>query len=301
MSSLDKYLKGELEKGKTSLPEVLTPEILKLWRDIPNVLRIETTNKCNASCQFCAQPLMERKKGNMTHKLFKKIIDQCVEFNPTIIKPYLHGELLVDPKWKDRLSYIDKKLTSRVHIETNAALLDEDATDFLMGLKRLHTISFNCSIPSVDKCLEITGLDFIQVRDNVIHFLETCKSNRKQLNVNVLMVASPSFQTVRDGQMFRQMWGPLGHTKMSYNYAGKLRDRGVLHTNYCTGLTEMCILRDGKVGLCWMDLEGEEVIGNANKELLVDIWNSDRIQEIRAYHRRSERSKVPICNRCDFC
>ena len=63
----------------------------------------------------------------------------------------------------------------------------------------------------------------------------------------------------------------------------------------------MCILRDGKVALCWLDLEGEEILGDANTESLVDIWNSDRAIEIRELHKQGKRDQIAICNRCDFC
>lgn len=301
MSDLERYLKGELEEGKTALPEILTPEILKGWRNHPKSIRIETTNKCNAKCLFCGHSHMKRKKKVMTQKLFKKIIDDCKEWKPKVIKPYLHGELLQDPKWKSRLSYIDKHLRTSIHIETNGTGLDQDAIDFLLRLRSISTIAVNFSGSDPISYKEIMGLDYQLVTDNLNNLIDNCRTKARFISVYPIMVTSANFMTIRHGRQFKNTWGPLSHTNMFFNYGGVLGKRQILHTDYCQGLNEMCILNDGRVALCWLDLEGEEIIGDANTESLTDIWNSDRAIEIRELHKQGKRDQIPICNRCDFC
>lgn len=301
MSDLEKYLRGELGEGKATLPEVLTPEILKGWREKPHGVRIETTNRCNAQCLFCGHPHMKRKKGNMTQKLFKKIVDDCREWNPRLVKPYLHGELFQDPKWKKRLEYIDKRLKSPIYIETNGTGLDQDAIDFLLNLQHISTIAINFSGSDPKSYKKIMGLDYQTIVDNINNLIDTCRTRARFINIHPIMVTTAKYQTVRNGRQFRNLWGPLSHTNMFFNYGGVLGKRGILHTDYCQGLREICILRDGKVSLCWMDLEGDEILGDANKESLLDIWNSDRAIEIRELHKQGKRDQIDICNRCDFC
>jgi len=301
MSDLEKYLKGEIGEGRTELPEILTPELMADWIEKPGTVRIETANICNASCLFCGYPLMQRPKKKMTQKLFKKIVDDCAEWKPKVIRPYLHGELFMDPKWRKRLEYIDNKLDSQIFIETNGSLLQEDDMDFLIDLEHLGTMAFNFSGVQPIKYETIMGLDYSTVRDNISKFIEKCRIKRKYINIYTMMVTSSKYHTIGDGREFRKIWGPVGHTNMFFNYGGLRGKRELLHDTYaCQALREMCILSSGKVALCWFDTEGEEILGDTNTESLLEIWNGDRAKEIRRLHSEGGRSQIPICNRCDF-
>ena len=291
------YLIGLAQQGYVKIKGIIK-------HDSPQTVYNITTTTGNyiASGLFsknCGYPHMKRKKKAMSKNLFTNIIDDCAEWQPKKIKPYLHGELFCDPNWKDRLTYIDDNLTGDIHIETNASLLDEDATEFLMDIKHLRTIGFNVSGPTPDKYPEVMGLDYYTVRDNIIKFIDTVKRRRKLLELYTIMVADADYHTIADGQYYRKTWGPLARTNMCFNYGGVLRPRHILHGE-CQGLKEMCILSSGKVALCWFDLEGSEILGDANKEDLLDIWNSDRAIEIRTLHREGRRGEIDICNRCNF-
>jgi radical SAM protein with 4Fe4S-binding SPASM domain len=303
MSIIDKYLKGEVEGGKIELADVLKPEMAKEFRHKPDTVRLETCNHCNAQCLFCGYPNMKRTKGYMDTKLFKKIIDECKEIRPKLIKPFGHGELFMDPKWKQRLQYIDDKLDSLIHIETNALLLDEDASKFLLGLDHLGTVALHISGGTSGQTQKLMGIDGSKIENNAKQFFNMVADRKRPVNAFVVMPASPTFVTVYDGQIFRRNWGPLSHTNMCFNYAGHNGiKRGVLHDQEaCQGLNEINILWDGRVSLCWFDMECEEPLGNVSTDSIIDVWNSERATALRTLHKTKMRADIPICNRCDFC
>ena len=60
------------------------------------VLRIETTNACNASCITCPRPKMKRPVATMDMDLFASIIDQGKEMGVTRVHLNNYGEPLLD-------------------------------------------------------------------------------------------------------------------------------------------------------------------------------------------------------------
>ena len=48
-------------------------------RKFPLIVRIETTNLCNANCTFCPRESIGREKGFMDQGLYEKIITDCAD------------------------------------------------------------------------------------------------------------------------------------------------------------------------------------------------------------------------------
>ena len=63
----------------------------------------------------------------------------------------------------------------------------------------------------------------------------------------------------------------------------------------------MAIDRFGKVSICVrFDPKRLGVVGDANDEKLIDIWNGAKRREWVTYHIQGKRDKVPLCSYCDF-
>lgn len=89
-----RWARASLERGRFEAPP------------IPH-LSIETTNVCNADCVFCANRVMQRKKGSLRMERFRKAVDDFValggtemDFNVTI------GDPLLDPYLLERAHYV---------------------------------------------------------------------------------------------------------------------------------------------------------------------------------------------------
>src|SRR3989344_4912526 len=100
----------------------------KLKREVCNYpplkVYIEPTNYCNLKCKFCANPIMERKKGYMDFELFKKILDESLGF---VKQVYLFhsGDPLLHPKIGEMVSELNKRNIKSV-IFTNAHFLSKE-------------------------------------------------------------------------------------------------------------------------------------------------------------------------------
>ncbi|MFA7115333.1 MAG: SPASM domain-containing protein, partial [Candidatus Omnitrophota bacterium] len=66
-------------------------------------------------------------------------------------------------------------------------------------------------------------------------------------------------------------------------------------------LNHMAINRKGKVSICVrFDPKGLGIIGDANSQDLVDIWNGDLRMKWMGAHREGRRKDVPLCSYCHF-
>jgi len=156
---------------KRYIPEIIKRPIRKrrankkreniLNRKHPEILVMETTTRCNASCFYCGRP---KTNHDMDFELFKAIIDLVP--NTKEIHLNTRGEPLLYPHLIEALEYC-KERDKRVQFYTNGSLLTRRLTEqlFNAGLDRI--------IFSIDDCnpirygLSRSGLDFFKVVRNV--------------------------------------------------------------------------------------------------------------------------------------
>ena len=62
--------------------------------------------------------------------------------------------------------------------------------------------------------------------------------------------------------------------------------------------TRMYIWYDGTVNPCDFDYKSFLTVGNANDNLLKDIWKNNKYNKLRENHLNSLRSKHNPCDRC---
>jgi len=95
---------------------------------LPEMLVLETTNRCNAHCRMCPHPRMQRAQGVMGEALFKKIIDECAVLGIRRVQLNATGDPLLDPEFSRRISYAKQQGIGEVSFFTNALLLTPERT-----------------------------------------------------------------------------------------------------------------------------------------------------------------------------
>ena len=70
---------------------------------------------------------------------------------------------------------------------------------------------------------------------------------------------------------------------------------------YLDLLHHLVINSKGDVSICVrFDPKRVGVIGDANKQLLEEIWNSSKRMKWLGYHKQGKRDKIPLCSYCHF-
>ncbi len=276
------------------------------YPDFPDHVYVELTNVCNARCTICATPSMKRSRKFMSPELFHRIVDECGRRKAKKILPFLHGESLLVPGIVDYFRYIRQAApATHVNLTTNGSRLSAELAETFLQEDLLDSL-----IVSVDGGNKETfeairlGLDYDQVRGNVLHFIrrrnELGKSTPK---VSIAMVTVDDNKDSRE--QFREAWREADETRFSvyFNWAGKLANEGRTPSkvNFCERIYHyITILVDGRVALCCFDSEAEYSVGDVMESSIHEIWHSDAFAEKRRWLYQKDFDRLKLCARCDY-
>lgn len=154
----------------------------QMLRDIvplttPLSVHIETSSACCLKCNYCPQslPLEQRKNighGVMTMSLFRKVVDDCVEF-PKKLKSLRFagfGEPLLNPKIAQMVSYArDRQMAESIIIFTNALRLSHPLAEQLAGLVDTLLIDIQGTSAQEYQNVANTEIDFDELVDNIAY------------------------------------------------------------------------------------------------------------------------------------
>jgi 2-polyprenyl-3-methyl-5-hydroxy-6-metoxy-1,4-benzoquinol methylase/pyruvate-formate lyase-activating enzyme len=287
------------------IPQVKFPAHL-LDRDfLPTDIYLEVTNYCNAKCVMCPNGNLRRPKGVMEEKLFKWIINQCVDIEQNGIDFFLHhnGEPLLDPILTQRVSYIKAKMKkSRIALSTNgAALYPENAERLINSGLQFMTISLDAANPKTYQ--KIRGMNYERTINNVNHFLHMKKQMKSELHVTIQMVVNEDNQN--EIEQFKTQWkGEDVVIKPMHNFlemntsllTKKFEDKQ--RTICLQPFLYMIVNWNGDLAQCCWDADNQGELGNLRDTPLVEAFNSPKMKEIRKKMIEYQAKGISLCNKC---
>jgi hypothetical protein len=280
------------------------------FRDFPRVVAIETTGRCNATCGFCPNDVLERAGEVMSDQLFEKILADLSEIPPEPgleIYPNFVNEPFMDRNLMRRLRRINEVLpTARMTLFTNFNVLPKGFFDDIReirGLKRVN-VSFNAANRADYR--RIMGIDFDRTVANVTALLAANRQDRfldgpvvlsrvgeggpgDQAYAGECRGLFPGFDEGRDF---------VAHVKSRADWLGGVDEHqsAVPFAYPCGAWFDLNIMCTGKVPLCCMDSEGKFEIGDVNTRSVLEIYNG---ATFRAYREGpASRETVYPCNTC---
>ena len=257
-----------------------------------DILQLETTTFCNASCWFCPNVQLE-KYAHMDTDLIYKVIDQSSPY-VKIYRPFGLGEPLVDPRMPEIIAYIKANTNAKVELHTNAAP---------PTLKKEQQIAANVDIMrfSLDGVWpetvgEVRKIDGVRAISNTERFI----LNHPEIECEVRMIGIPEHED--EQQLFLDYWNDIrpGCATITKLYNHPWEGQTQSTSDPCTKCqNEAFIYVDGSVHPCPWDFGDREVLGNVNDTSIVDIWRSHRVTEFRKSLANGQRDKYSLCSRCD--
>lgn len=238
----------------------------------------------------------------MPFSLFKDIIAQVKDFIE-VVDLDLYGEFSYNPNWMDMVRHARSAGLFTV-LNTNATIMDDAVIDGLMesGLDFLN-ISFDGASKEVYERVR-QGADYEKTLANIQKYL---KRNDKIYTV-IQMIRTT--ETKGETEKFRQTWKNSGVDAVRIKeYMAFDPDKEELDPNReikkqkkaapCLFLwNNLVVSWDGSVVPCCVDYDKINVLGDANKEKILDIWNGKPMQELREKHARGEFRDVKLCKKC---
>ncbi len=277
---------------------------------IPELVIIENTNACNARCILCPQNKMKRQKGVMDLDLYRKIIDDCALLGIRRVQLNATGEPLLDKDFVRRIIYAKEKGIQETSFFTNGFLLDDAMVSAILeAAPSICVISFDSY--NKDAYEKITGLPFEVVKRNALNFLGRNRDAGGRIYTIVsTILLYDSLKGAKRNPLYRQFRkladkAAIIPKEMAHNWAGAVdnselgKDKKRILRVPCRRLwSSFNILWDGRVSLCDMDYEGEEILGDMRTQLIKEVWDGPVYRKYREAHLRKNYGLIRLCRDC---
>jgi len=249
-------------------------------------VNVELTSRCNKKCWMCGRRKIEKnypelaKWGDMEFELVTSISSQLPR--GIVVQLHNNGEPTLYPKLYDALQCFKRQVRQ---FDTNGKLIFDRAEEIINNLEVI-TISVIENDPEGDEQYEITK-QFLDLKGDrkphVVYRMLGEVEKRERWEKLPGLIAN------------RTLHSPMG--SFQYRKEPTRPEHGI-----CLDLlTHLVIDRYGKVSPCVrFDPERVGIIGDANKEKLIDIWNGKERKKWIDSNIEQRRDKIPLCSKCEF-
>jgi MoaA/NifB/PqqE/SkfB family radical SAM enzyme len=264
----------------------------------PSLVRIETTNACNARCTICPHRSLKRPIARMDDAMFGQIVDECAAAGCRQVHLHNFGEPLLDKSLEDRVAYAKQRGIGKVKIFSNGALLDERRAAGLIdaGLDEIK-VSFDGATREEFEVIRVP-LKFDVVVENIRRLVELRNERRSPMKIHVACCSTTdkqatmrSLEQLVDGFSFGKV-----HNWASEDYTAA--PRGVRKP--CSRLWKtFTILSNGDVALCCLDYDGQHLLGRIDRNTrIADVWRDAAYRRVRQLHRHGRQGELELCRGC---
>lgn len=268
----------------------------------PIEITIELTNWCNLDCIFCPHAKMRRPQGFIDLVLFRKIIDDVKGYVEAVDLD-LMGESALHPNIYEIISYC-KNSGLKVLLNSNMSMIDNNRAKSLIdsGLDMLVM-----SIDGADKNTYEAirrGASFDKTKENIEGFLRLAPKKTYSV-VQMVCVANNAHQVRQFFASWRHKGADFIRTQPYQNV-----DKGNLAISPLPltrkGMKKTCIQPWKKFAICWdgtavlccNDYDKFQVIGDARKDNVLRIWNSQEMRHSRQKLIARNFEGLSFCRGC---
>ena len=294
---------------------------------VPFSVQIDPSNLCNFRCPFCptGHPDLLTQVGRgrgqlLDFALFEKLIGEMRTFPRPLKTLALHkdGEPLLHPRLAEMAALArDSGVAERIVLLTNGALLTRERSSALL---RAGVDVIRISVEHVHDAgyreRTRTFSDYARIVANV----RALREERDRLGSSLFIGAKiiDLGLSRAEQETFARDFGPLCDeigrtTAQGWSYS-ELFDftlgtrpevslDGRTPLNPCRVVCPfpfytLAVNANGLVSPCSDDWAMKAIVGDANTESLVEIWNGPRLADFRRMHLAGRRSENPACRNC---
>jgi wyosine [tRNA(Phe)-imidazoG37] synthetase (radical SAM superfamily) len=308
------------------------PEAIR--NETPVVYNIETTNACNMRCVMCPRTtLMTRPVVTMKPELFKRIVDQIEPHHELLWmewEDYVEDTYGIDPDDMSENHFFLYIIPKVIQLHGyGEPLLDKNMGLYVELLANKGLLSyFSCNPANVNGStseLFRRGLDYIKfsvesvddethrsIRGDVsncrklLDLINEKEQKRLSTRIIITMLDLNRGNQLEEFEKLKEYFKDTG----SYVYF-KSQDTQWLNNDYhgtkSIHWSEPCkhpwmsmtIKSNGEACQCMEDFNNAIVLGDTNKESLIDIWNGERYAKLRQDHLELTKG-IQCTERCDM-
>jgi radical SAM protein with 4Fe4S-binding SPASM domain len=290
---------------------------MSLWHNIPEMMDyylpplpsmywIDITRLCNLKCVMCPQSRgLRERPAKMSPDQFKRIVDGICGNRP-LIKLYLSGEPLLHDGLFEMIQYAHSK-SCQTAIHTNATLLTEEMSERILSSSLTFlSFSFDGCTPEIYERLRPPA-KFQQTRANICRFLDLRRRTGRGPYTSIEIIRMRDTESFL--QAFTDEWTVYGAEEVSVvdymTWLSVVEDRrtdAAAWDGYAPCAAPFqhgCILSDGTVVPCCLDVDGQMPLGNVTEQPFSDIWLGNAYRHLRLQMLTGELPRNSICHACE--
>lgn len=274
---------------------------------LPSVYWIDIIRECNLKCVMCPQSRgLAPRQAQMPSDRFQRIVDDLCENRP-LLKLYLSGEPLLHAHLLEMIDYAGTK-GCQTMVHTNATRLTPEVSEQLLSSSLTFiSFSFDGGSPEVYERLRPPA-QFEQVRSNIRHYLDLRHRRGRGPHTTVEIIRMR--ETDSQIRAFVEEWKARGADDVRIapylTWHGLVEDRHVesqppepLFKPCAAVFQHGCILADGIVVPCCLDVNGVLPLGDITRNRFREIWSNNEYRRLRLEMLTGTLPPDSICLRCD--
>lgn len=281
----------------------------------PLAVDVELCSYCNFRCGMCQQNSnwwnkegKTVKQSYMEWKVFRKVVDECVDMGVHSMKVNWRGEPMANPIIYKYVRYMKVKGIPEVMMNTNASYITTRNADALIraGLDR---IIFSCDGLSKETYNKIRiGGDFDKFMEKIRMFKQRCivhdrlgkktpiiriNMSIQQANIHEIPQARAFFKDLCDELRLNTVYNPQQENRWLGDEHRTKKRKG------CPQIYQRLIVScEGDIVPCCVDYKKQLSVGNVKTLSLREAYTR-RIQTIRSTHERHRGRTLKSCDKCD--
>jgi MoaA/NifB/PqqE/SkfB family radical SAM enzyme len=271
--------------------------------EFPSFVTIETLSLCNAACEFCPYPTLERQGEKMPTEIFEKIINDLKDI-PKNHRFSMHLSRVNEPFLDSRIfsfySMINQELPQvNVSFFTNASVLTENKIERIFEIKNVEffVISFNDHRKTeYERVMKIPY-------ERTIKHIDNLYQHKMKGDIKFPVFLSRVGDGTPADREFVQ-WCERRYPEFIVSVYPRGDWMGMTKTqNFetpdvgCRQWFQLHFLADGREAFCCIDAEGKFGFGgNVKLKHALEIYNSPERLNIR--RSVQSRKELALCESC---
>ncbi|MCR9255444.1 MAG: SPASM domain-containing protein [Alphaproteobacteria bacterium] len=274
------------------------------YLDYPAHVHMETLAVCNAACDFCPYPVLERQGAKMPDDLIEKILRDLAEIPRSVpfqISPFKVNEPFVDTRLFDITRAINRRLpNASIALTSNASPMTDAVLEKLLQIRKVAylAISFNDHREAEYEATMKLPYRRTLARLEALHALVQAGRTRFPVVLSRVGDGSQADQAfvawVEDRfPGFRGSVSPRG------DWLGQVETQVTgVPAIPCQRWFELSITATGVVAHCCMDGMAKFPIGDVRERSILEIYNDPTYRVLR--EKTATRLEVSPCKGCTF-
>lgn len=314
-AAVERLIKS-LHVDDTKPVQLLAPDLMRYhlrvlaqrnspYLDFPAHVHLETFAQCNAACNFCPYPTLERKGEKMSDALIEKVISDLEDIprsHKFQLSPFKVNEPFLDTRLFDLLDQFKSRLpNANVTLTSNATPITERTLDRLSEYPDLGYLWISFNDHRKDAYEAVMGLPY----ERTIERLNLIHRKKAEGSFTVRVVLS----RVGDGSSADREFSewvkanfPLFESSIFARgeWLGQIDSASSASPPNigCIRWFDLSITATGIVAHCCMDGKAEHPIGDVSKSHLLEIYNHPEYRKLR--ESALSRLEVDPCRKCNF-